>query len=143
MVELFFKLSSKPTGRKLVGKQTTLPEPTPLKPKPQPQPLEQQELSVEAPQPLFKRSPRKASRSKAPRTLSVCACSRLPQERWKTLRRLCSSNFPRRTRQQDSRTRTTCGLTFRRVGRVFTTSRRTHFLCRKTLSLKNSLVTVV
>ena len=50
-----FKLSSKPTGRKLVGKQTTLPEPTPLKPKPQPQPLEQeQELSVEAPQPLFK-----------------------------------------------------------------------------------------
>ena len=46
-----FKLSSKPTGRKLVGKQTTLPEPTPLKPKPQPQP---QELSVEAPQPLFK-----------------------------------------------------------------------------------------
>ena len=50
-----FKLSSKPTGRKLVGKQTTLPEPTPLKPQPQPQPLEQeQELSVEAPQPLFK-----------------------------------------------------------------------------------------
>ena len=46
-----FKLSSKPTGRELVGKQTTLPEPTPLKPKPQPQP---QELSVEVPQPLFK-----------------------------------------------------------------------------------------
>ena len=46
-----FKLSSKPTGRKLAGKQTTLPEPTPLKPKPQPQP---QELSVEVPQPLFK-----------------------------------------------------------------------------------------
>ena len=38
-----FKLSSKPTGRKLVGKQTTLPEPTPLKPKPQPQPLEQEQ----------------------------------------------------------------------------------------------------
>ena len=48
-----FKLSSKPTGRKLVAKQTTLPEPTPLKPKPQPQPQEQ-ELSVEAPQPLLK-----------------------------------------------------------------------------------------
>ena len=48
-----------PAGRKLVGKQTTLPEPTPLKPKPQPQPLEQaQELSVEAPQPLFKQPQR-------------------------------------------------------------------------------------
>ena len=49
-----FKLSSKPTGRKLVGKQTTLPEPTPLR---QPQPVPQQQLQQaepEAPQPLFK-----------------------------------------------------------------------------------------
>ena len=48
-----FKLSSKPTGRKLVGKQTTLPEPTPLR---QPQPVPQQQLQQaepEAPQPLF------------------------------------------------------------------------------------------
>ena len=130
-----FKLSSKPTGRKLAGKQTTLPEPTPLKPKPQPQP---QELSVEAPQ-HFSSSPREASRSKAPRTLFVCAWSRLRQELWKTSRRLCLSNFWRRTRQQDSRTRTTCGLTFRLVGRVSTTSREAHFLCQKTLTLKSSL----
>ena len=49
-----FKLSSKPTGRKLVGKQTTLPEPTPLR---QLQPVPQQQLQQtepEAPQPLFK-----------------------------------------------------------------------------------------
>ena len=49
-----FQLSSKPTGRKLVGKQTTLLEPTPLR---QPQPVPQQQLGQaepEAPQPLFK-----------------------------------------------------------------------------------------
>ena len=46
------KLSSKPTGRKLTGKQSTLPEPTP-KTKALPQPLPQ-EPETEAPQPLFK-----------------------------------------------------------------------------------------
>ena len=42
-----FKLSSKPTGRKLVGKQTTLPEPTPLR---QPQPVPQQQLQQAEPE---------------------------------------------------------------------------------------------
>ena len=41
-----FQLASKPTGRKLVGKQTTIPEPATLKPQPQP--------VSEEPQPLFK-----------------------------------------------------------------------------------------
>ena len=47
-----FKLSSKPTGRKLAGKQTTFPEPTPLR-----QPVPQQQLQQqepEAPQSLLK-----------------------------------------------------------------------------------------
>ena len=65
-----FKLSSKPTGRKLVGKQTTLPtlpEPTPLKPQPQPQPQAQElELSVEAPQHNhFSSSPRKGRKEQS------------------------------------------------------------------------------
>ena len=43
-----FELSSKPTGRKLVGKQTTIPELPALEPQPKPVP--------EKPQPLFKQS---------------------------------------------------------------------------------------
>ena len=43
-----FQLSSKPTGRKLVGKQTTIPELPTLEPQPKPVP--------EKPQPLFKQS---------------------------------------------------------------------------------------
>ena len=133
-----FKLSSKPTGRKLVGKQTTLPEPTPLR---QPQPVPQQQLQQtepEAPQPLFKQ-PTKGL--KAPRTLFVCAFSRLLQERWTTFGRLCLSNFQRRTRQQASLTRTTCGLTFRLVGCVYTTRIGTHFLCQRTHTLKSNSAT--
>ena len=49
--KIVFKLSSKPTGRKLVGKQTTLGQPAPLR---QPVPQQQLQQEPEAPQPLFK-----------------------------------------------------------------------------------------
>ena len=136
-----FKLSSKPTGRKLVGKQTTLPQPTPLR-----QPVPQQQLQKQEPeaaQPLFKQSTKGLKEQSTEDTFRLRLEQTGPlQERWTTFGRLCMSNFQRRTRQQTSPTRTTCGLTFRLVGRACTTRSGRHFLCLKIRTLKNSLATV-
>ena len=86
-------------------------------------------------------SARQASRSKVLRTLFVCAWSRLPQVRWTTFTRLCSSNFPRRTRQQDNPTHTTCGLTCKLVGLVIVTTTKhvAHLSSQKILTVRKGL----
>ena len=128
-----FQLSSKPTGRKLVGKQTTIPELPALEPQPNP--------FLRSRNHFLSSRPRRP-RSIVLRTLSGCVLRKLPRAVFRIFRSLCLSSFLRRIRPQDSRIRMTCGLTFRLVGCVCTTCLGTPFSFLRNLTLWNSLETV-
>ena len=133
-----FKLSSKPTGRKLVGKQSTLPEPTP-KAKALPQPLSQQE-PVEAPQPLFKQPTKGLKEQSTEDTFRL----RLQQTSSGTL-----DDFRKTLLEQLSEKDPSTGqphthdlwLDFPSCWARVTTRVGTHFLCQKTHTWKSDLAT--
>ena len=129
-----FQLSSKPTGRKLVGKQTTIPELLALEPQPKPVP--------EKPQPLFKQSSKETKEYSVEDTFRL----RLAQTASGSLsdfqKSLLEQLSEKEVRPQDSRIRMTCGLTFRLVGCVCTTCLVTPFSFLRSLTLWNSLETV-
>ena len=90
-----FKLKSAPTGKLLLRKRSTFPEPQPL-----------QEPETTEPQEPFKK---KLSKEVSVEDTFATALCRLQQELWKSSRLLCLSSCKNKTLQRSNLTRTTFG----------------------------------